>query len=61
MDFFLCVLGMVMIFEGVPYFLSPVRMKIWIRQMLAIPEGTLRGFGLALMAVGLFLVYLGKN
>lgn len=61
MEYFLCVLGMVMIFEGVPYFLSPTKMKTWIRQMLTLPESTLRSIGAVLMAVGLILVYLGKR
>lgn len=61
MDFFLCVLGMVMIFEGVPYFLSPSKMKTWIRQLLTLPDANLRTFGAVLMGVGLMLVYLGRS
>ncbi|MBU4318812.1 MAG: DUF2065 domain-containing protein [Proteobacteria bacterium] len=61
MDFFLCVLGMVMIFEGVPYFLSPSKMKTWIRQLLTLPDANLRTFGAVIMAVGLMLVYLGRS
>ena len=61
MNFFLCILGMVMIIEGAPYFLSPGKMKFWVQQMLEIPEGTLRRFGLVLMTIGLLLVYLGTR
>jgi uncharacterized protein len=61
MDFFLCVLGMVMIVEGLPYFLAPQKMKQWIRTMLDMPETYLRKLGLAVMLAGLFLVYLGKR
>jgi len=61
MKFFLCVLGMVMIVEGLPYFAFPEKMKFWVQKMLGTPEGTLRRFGLALMLTGLWLVYLGRR
>ena len=61
MKFFLCVIGMVMIFEGLPYFAFPQKMKRWMLQMMAIPEGMLRRLGLALMLGGLALVYFGRR
>ena len=61
MDFFLCVIGMVMVVEGIPYFAFPVKMKGWVEKVLEMPEGTLRRVGLGLMAGGIFLVYLGKK
>lgn len=61
MDFFLCVLGMVMILEGFPYFAFPEKMKIWIQKVLEMPAGTLRKFGFFLMAAGLWLVYMGRK
>ncbi len=61
MDFFLCVIGMVMIVEGLPYFAFPDKMKGWIEQILELQDGVLRRFGLMLMGIGLFLVYIGKN
>ena len=61
MDFFLCVLGMVMIVEGIPYFAFPEKMKIWVRKVLDMPDLQLRRTGLALMGLGLFLVFLGKR
>jgi len=61
MDFFLCVLGMVMILEGFPYFAFPEKMKIWIQKVLEMPEAALRRFGFFLMAAGLLLVYLGRK
>jgi len=61
MEFFLCVVGMVMIFEGLPYFAFPQKMKTWILKLLEVPEGTLRKFGFMLMLIGLGLVYMGKN
>jgi len=61
MEFFLCVIGMVMIIEGLPYFAFPKKMKIWVRKVINSPESSLRRFGLVLMILGLSLVYLGRN
>ena len=61
MDFFLCVIGMVMIVEGLPYFIFPLKMKTWVLMVAEMPEGSLRRVGLVLMIIGLGLVYMGKR
>jgi uncharacterized protein YjeT (DUF2065 family) len=61
MDYFLCVIGMVMIIEGVPYFAAPERMKGWMAKIIETPPESLRRFGLVMMVAGLFLVYLGRR
>ncbi|MBW1841209.1 MAG: DUF2065 domain-containing protein [Deltaproteobacteria bacterium] len=61
MKFFLCVLGMVMVIEGLPYFAFPEKMKLWIEKILELPDGALRKFGFVLMLTGLFLIYIGKR
>lgn len=61
MKYFLCVIGMVMIIEGLPYFAFPEKMKIWIKKIAVTPVGSLRRFGLVLMVLGLVLVYFGRN
>ncbi|MFP4474760.1 MAG: DUF2065 domain-containing protein [Desulfatibacillaceae bacterium] len=61
MDYFLCVIGMVMIIEGAPHFLVPHKMKEMMAELIQLPDGTLRGVGVALMALGLLLVYLGRT
>jgi uncharacterized protein YjeT (DUF2065 family) len=61
MKFFLCVIGMVMIVEGLPYFAFPDKMKAFIQKMEEIPDSSLRKFGFVLMLLGLGLVYLGKG
>jgi uncharacterized protein YjeT (DUF2065 family) len=61
MKFFLCVLGMVMVIEGVPYFAFPDKMKSWLERILEIPDSALRKFGFVLMLAGLGLVYMGKS
>lgn len=61
MKYFLCVMGMVMIIEGLPYFAFPEKMKGWIRMVLEMPAESMRRFGLVLMAGGLLMVYLGRT
>jgi uncharacterized protein YjeT (DUF2065 family) len=61
MDYFLCIIGMVMIIEGLPYFAFPEKMKYWVQKIMEMPEGALRRFGLVLMVAGLLLVYAGKR
>jgi len=61
MEFFLCVIGMVMVVEGLPYFAFPEKMKAWVQQVLQLPDSALRRFGFVLMCTGVLLVYLGKR
>ena len=61
MDYFLCVIGMVMIIEGVPYFAAPDHMKVWMAKIMEMAPGSLRRFGLVMMVAGLALVYLGRQ
>lgn len=61
MKFFLCVLGMVMIIEGLPYFAFPEKMKFWIEKVLELSDASLRKFGFVLMMTGLLLIYMGKR
>jgi len=61
MEFFLCVIGMVMIVEGLPYFAFPEKMKLVVKKFLEMPVGNMRKFGFVLMLTGLFLVFMGKR
>jgi uncharacterized protein len=61
MKFFLCVIGMVMVVEGFPYFAFPEKMKFVIQKVVEMPEKALQKFGFVLMLLGLCLVYLGKR
>jgi len=61
MKFFLCVMGMVMVVEGLPYFAFPEKMKSVILSVIDLPDGVLRRFGLMLMILGLGVVYFGKR
>lgn len=61
MDYFLCVIGMVMFIEGLPYAAFPDKMKEWMAQLMEVEDGTLRKLGLVLMGVGLLVVYMGRR
>lgn len=61
MKFFLCVMGMVMIIEGLPYFAFPSKMKEWVLMMTGIDDASLRKFGLIFMTAGLLIVYLAMK
>jgi uncharacterized protein len=61
MKFFLCVIGVVFIMEGIPYFAFPEKIKIILLKLQAVPESTLRILGLLAMIIGLILVYLGRS
>jgi uncharacterized protein YjeT (DUF2065 family) len=61
MKFFICVVGMVMVVEGLPYFAFPEKMKYIIEKILEMPDKALQQFGFVLMLAGVCLVYLGKK
>lgn len=61
MKFFLSVIGLIMVIEGLPYFAFPEKMKSWMNKILDMPEATLRKFGFVLMLTGVWLVYMGKR
>ena len=61
MKFFLCVIGLVLIIEGLPYFAFPEKIKAYLMKVHEIPETTLRVMGLSAVIIGLILVYFGRN
>ncbi len=61
MKFFLCVMGMVLIVEGLPYFAFPDKIKAYLMKMMDVPDRTLRILGLASILCGLGLVYFGRS
>lgn len=61
MEFFICVLGMVMIVEGLPYFIAPEKMQQMLKIISSLPPSNMRRTGLVLMSLGLLLLYLGKT
>jgi len=61
MEFFLSVIGMVMVIEGIPYFAFPDRMKSIMKMAQLQPDNVLRIFGVVLMATGLIIVFLARK
>jgi len=58
MKYFLSVLGLVLIIEGLPYFALPDKMKQTMLKLAIIPSTSLRLFGLTAVIAGLVLIYL---
>ena len=61
MAYFLSVVGLVLVIEGLPYFAFPARVKEWALTLQEIPERPLRVMGLVSMLAGLLLVYISRR
>ncbi len=61
LEFFLCVIGMVMVFEGLPYFGFPEKMKELMRFVQEQDDFTLRIVGGLLMFFGLTVIFLARK
>ena len=61
MDYFLCVLGMVFVVEGLPYLAFPDKLKIYLRKLIDMPGTTLRIMGSIAVCVGLILLAIGRS
>ena len=57
----LCLLGLLLIVEGLPYFAFPGRIKRWIAAILSMPDAHLRAVGFCAMALGLLITYLSRK
>jgi hypothetical protein len=58
---FLCVLGLIFIIEGLPYFVFPEKLKVYLSKITMIPDSTLRFMGITAMVAGLILLYFGRR
>ncbi|MBU1341564.1 MAG: DUF2065 domain-containing protein [Proteobacteria bacterium] len=61
MKFFFCVVGMVMIVEGLPYFAIPSKMKEMVLMIISLEDTHLRKFGFVLMLAGLLIIYVAME
>jgi len=59
--FFLCVVGMVLVLEGLPYFAFPEKLKSLYLKIQEASDTNLRMLGFLAMVVGLLFVYLGTS
>lgn len=60
MELLLTVLGLLLVLEGIPWFLSPRRVKILLLALIGVGDRPLRLIGLICMLLGVWLVYLGR-
>ncbi|MBN2059334.1 MAG: DUF2065 domain-containing protein [Deltaproteobacteria bacterium] len=58
MRLFLCLIGLLLIVEGIPYFAFPEKMKGWMNIIQKMPDNQLRIIGFLSMCIGLFITYL---
>jgi len=61
MKYFLSVLGMVLVLEGLPYFAFPEKVKEFLSRMTTIPENKLRMLGLIIIGLGLLILYVSRE
>ena len=61
MDYFLCVMGMVFIIEGLPYLVFPEKLKPYLMKITMLPDATLRVIGMSAIIFGLILLYFGRR
>lgn len=61
MELLLTVLGLVLVLEGAPWFLSPRRCKALLLALAEVGDMPLRLAGLTAMLLGLILVYLVRG
>jgi len=54
-------LGLLLVLEGMPWFLSPLRLRQAMAQLASLSDGQLRVLGLLGMLSGLLLVYLARG
>jgi uncharacterized protein len=61
MEFFFCVLGMVFVVEGLPYFGFPEKMREMMRFLEEQDDSTLRKMGGVIMVVGLLILFFARG
>ena len=55
------ILGVVLIVEGIPWFMSPRGTKRMLSELFQVNDQSLRGIGLVFMLAGLLIVYFAKS
>lgn len=60
-EYFLCVLGMVLVVEGMPYFGFPEKTKAFMRYVQEQDDAMLRVLGGITIAIGVLIVYLARE
>lgn len=58
MKLLFCLIGLLLVVEGIPYFAFPDKMKKWMRMIQEVPDFQLRVIGFVSMCIGLIVAYL---
>ena len=58
MKLLFCLIGLLLMVEGIPYFAFPDKMKKWMRMIQEVPDFQLRVIGFISMCIGLIMAYL---
>ena len=61
MKLLFCLLGLLLVVEGLPYFAFPGKMKRWMSAVQEIPDPYLRVIGFLAMGLGLLIAYLFRE
>lgn len=61
MKFFITLVGLVLILEGLPYVASPEAMQRWLKQLTEMRPEQLRIMGIIAMAAGFILCYVAQR
>jgi uncharacterized protein YjeT (DUF2065 family) len=61
MSLFISALGLMMIFEGIPYFCFPTQLKEIAKKIPSLSNSVLRVIGFFLMSCGLIVAYIGRS
>ncbi|MBF0158891.1 MAG: DUF2065 domain-containing protein [Magnetococcales bacterium] len=57
MDDLVAAFGLMLVLEGIPYFVAPERMRHLLSRVMEAPDAVLRRSSVMLMLLGLLLVY----
>jgi uncharacterized protein YjeT (DUF2065 family) len=61
MKLIITVIGLIMVFEGIPYFAFPEKMQETLKMIAKMPPETLRKLGFAAIVAGVGLCYLARQ
>ena len=61
MKMLISLIGLVLIFEGLPYAAFPEAMQSWLRQLSEVRPKILRSFGWVAVVIGLLLCYVAQR
>jgi hypothetical protein len=61
MKTFITLIGLVLIFEGLPYVASPEVMQRWLKVLSKTSPSSLRNTGIVAMVIGFLLCYIGQR